>query len=379
MEFLARNWLSGRRERVVVAGRVIASVEPNEDSRAEAEPVIAPAFWDLQTNGGLGVSFSSSTLTVDEAARAILAPRREGVAKLCPTLISAPAASMLHGLRTIAKACESDEDVAAQVLGVHLEGPYLSSEEGYRGAHPADAIHDPDWAEFQAFQEAAGGRIRLITLAPERVGSIEFIRRAVGSGVVVALGHTAADGETLARAADAGARLSTHLGNGIAALLPRHPNPIWVQAADDRLYCSLIADGHHLDRSALRVLVRAKTPRLTILVSDASPLAGLPPGSYGAWSIDAAGRVVVTGTTYLAGANRGLDVGLSNLMRWTGATLAEAVATVTENPARLLETPGPRLFAGEDASFVLLDRADSGQLAVRESVIRGVRFSPQVP
>src|SRR5206468_11511036 len=127
---------------------------------------------------------------------------------------------------TIAAACERSPDVAARVVGIHLEGPSISALDGYRGAHPLAAVRDPDWGEFQALQAASGGRVVLVTLAPERTGAIDFIARATAAGVVVALGHTAADGPTLRDAVRAGARLSTHLRNGIAPPLPRHPNPI---------------------------------------------------------------------------------------------------------------------------------------------------------
>src|SRR5207249_12166140 len=108
-----------------------------------------------------------------------------------------PSRHLRHGLATIAAACAADPEVDARVAGIHLEGPYISSVDGYRGAHPREAVRDPDWDEFRRLQDAGDGRIALITLAPERAGAIEFIRRAVASGVVVALGHTAADGPTL--------------------------------------------------------------------------------------------------------------------------------------------------------------------------------------
>jgi N-acetylglucosamine-6-phosphate deacetylase len=258
--------------------------------------------------------------------------------------------------------------VDLRVLGIHLEGPFISEVDGYRGAHPLEAVRDPDWGLFQDLQDASGGRIVLITLAPERPGSIPFIEKAVASGVVVALGHTAADGPTLRRAASAGATLSTHLGNGIAAVLPRHPNPIWEQAAIDGLSASLIADGHHLDRATLQVLVRAKTAGRVILVSDASPLAALPPGPYGAWAVDPSGKIVVAGTPYLAGSNQGIEVGLAHLLEVPGITLAEALATATGHPARLLGRPSPALAAGEAANLVVFTRGDRGFSLVRTCV-----------
>ena len=186
-------------------------------------------------------------------------------------MITAPPADLLHGVRTIARACEASREVERRVLGIHLEGPYLSEVEGYRGAHPLASIRDPDEDEFARLLDASGGRLAIVTLAPERPGAVGLIRRAVNAGVVVAIGHTAADADQIRAAVDAGATLSTHLGNGIAANLPRHPNPIWDQAGEDRLFASLIADGHHLGPSVLRSLVRAKTADRVVLIGDASP------------------------------------------------------------------------------------------------------------
>jgi N-acetylglucosamine-6-phosphate deacetylase len=354
MDPIARHYQTGRWVRITTRDETIAGVSPADGPAEvrEADEWIAPAFWDIQLNGRWGVSFSDPNLTVDQVAAIVRAQAPLGTARLCPTLISAPIGHLHHGLATIAAACVARPDVAARVVGIHLEGPYLSPVDGYRGAHPLAAVHDPDWDEFQRLQEASGGRIVLITLAPERAGAIAFVRRAVASGVVVALGHTAADGPTLRAAVAVGASLSTHLGNGIAAHLPRHPNPIWHQAADDRLWASVIADGHHLDPDTLRVLVRAKTPGRILLVSDASPLAGLPPGRYGPWAVDPSGKIVVADTPYLAGSNQALDVGLGHLIRDVGLTPAEALATVTSHPARLLGHIEPTLGPGQPADLV---------------------------
>ncbi len=321
--------------------------------------------WTPRTNGSHPHSGTSrSTGGGDIRSRALgspsnrlwrsFAPRdRWERPSLCPTLITAPADHLLHGVRTIAAACDSFADVDSRVLGIHLEGPFLSERDGYRGAHPAACIRDPDWSLFRQLQEAADGRIVMMTLAPERKGAIEFIGQATDAGVLIALGHTAADGGTIQAATEAGARLSTHLGNGIAAELPRHPNPIWQQAASPVLMASLIADGHHLDPATLRVLARAKGLANIILVSDASPLAGLPVGHYGDWAVDPSGKIIVAGTTYLAGSNQGLEVGLQNLLTATGCTLEQALNTVTSTPARLLGRPVHRLVPGEPADLVI--------------------------
>jgi N-acetylglucosamine-6-phosphate deacetylase len=354
MERIARHAQTREWVRVRIEGSQIAELTPADGPEpvAASDDWIAPAFWDLQLNGRWGISFSDPTITPEQVAAIVRAQGPLGTARLCPTLITAPHDDLKRGVAAIAEACDRFPDVARSVLGIHLEGPSISALDGYRGAHPVAALRDPDWSEFQELQTASGGRIRVITLAPERKGALDFIRRAVTEGIVIALGHTAADGPTLAAAVAAGARLSTHLGNGIAAQLPRHPNPIWEQAANDILWASLIADGHHLDPATLRVLALAKTPERTILISDASPLAGLPPGVYGAWAVDPTGKIVVAGTPYLAGSNQGLAVGLANLLRATGWPLATVIATVTRNPARLLGHPEPRLAPGQPANLV---------------------------
>ena len=355
MRIIARDYRDSRWTELEICDGRIAAIR-RADGPTVVGPLddwVAPAFWDIQTNGRQGHSFSSPDLTVDQVIAIVRAQAKLGTARLCPTLITAPVDHMLHGMRTIAAACATCPDIEARVVGIHIEGPFLSERDGYRGAHPVASICDPDWTLLEEFQQAAGGRIRLMTLAPERPGALDFIHRATEAGIVVALGHTAADGPTIEAAANAGARLSTHLGNGIASMLVRHPNPIWEQAALDSLSASFIADGHHLDRATLRVLARSKGPERSILVSDASPLAGLPPGVYGEWAVDPSGKIVVAGTPYLAGSNQGLDVGVRHLMRATGWPFAQILATVTANPARLLGLRLPRLAPGERADLVI--------------------------
>lgn len=374
---LARDVRTSRWTRWEIRAGRIDSREPAEgpEEIRPNDPRVAPAFWDIQTNGRWGISFSDGSLTVDQVGEIVRAQGLLGTGKLCPTLITAERGATEHGLRTIAAACRRWPEVERRVAGIHLEGPYISEVDGYRGAHPREAVRDPDWAEFLRFQEIADGRVRLMTLAPERPGALDFIAQAGAAGIVIALGHTAADGPTLDLAARAGARLTTHLGNGIAAHLPRHPNPIWHQAADDRLMASLIVDGHHLDPSTVRVLVRAKTPARTILISDHSPLAGMPAGTYGPWAVDPSGKIVVAGTPYLAGSNQNLDVGIDLVLRWAGVSPAEALAMVVDQPARLLDMPIPRLNAGEPADLVVFEnRGDDGghRFVLRRTCLEGV-------
>jgi N-acetylglucosamine-6-phosphate deacetylase len=379
VQIVGRHWITGETISVSVVGAQIEKVSSLRSDPAQRDDDVvwlAPAFWDLQTNGRWGISFSDAGLTIDQVRKIILANATLGTVRLCPTLITAERAATDHALRTLTAACDTDRQVGAMVLGFHLEGPYISALDGYRGAHSLGAVRNPDWHEFQHWQELAGGRIRLVTLAPELPGAIAFIERAVAAGVVTAIGHSAADGDTLRAAVTAGARLSTHLGNGIASPLPRHPNAIFAQAADDRLYASLIADGHHLDPATLRVLVRAKRPERIILVSDASPLAGLEVGQYGEWSVDPSGKIVVAGTPYLAGSNQGLEVGISNLGRFVGLSWPEAIRTVTVNPAHLLGESEPVIEAGAPANVVQLRLDASGSATIVSTCVDGVWFEP---
>ena len=272
---------------------------------------VCPAFWDIQINGRWGHSFSSPELTVEQVVAIVRAQGALGTARLCPTLITAPLDDMLHGLTHHRGGLHEDPQTARMVLGIHLEGPFLSDREGYRGAHPAAAMRDPDWRCSTSSRTPPAEPDRAHYPGARAARALDlFIAGRRRSGWSVALGHTAADGPNIRHAAGAGATLSTHLGNGIAAELPRHPNPIWHQAADDSLFASLIADGHHLDAATLRVLARAKGAEQGHPVSDASPLAGLPPGTYGDGP-STLGKIVVAGTAYLAGSNQSLATGLA--------------------------------------------------------------------
>jgi len=336
---------------------------------------ITSPFWDLQLNGRWGWSFSDPEIPLDVVGRLIRRLAARGVGKFCPTFITASSEILAQALERLGEALSLDSWLSDRVAGFHLEGPMISPRDGYRGAHPLEAVRALRLDEFDRLQERAGGRIVLVTLAPEWPEALETIAGLKERGVVVALGHTAADGERIAQAVEAGATLSTHLGNGLAAELPRHPNPIWIQGAEDRLMASLIADGLHLDDATLTCLWRIKGPERTILVSDDSPLAGCPPGQYGPWWVDEQGTVRVVGTSYLAGANLDLIDAVNRLINVAGASLDQALACVTTNPARLL---GRTVDPGDYVELEW-DRT-SGLWSVRGGEIGGRRFqNPTTP
>ena len=278
-------------------------------------------------------------------------------------------------LASLRRQCSDCRD---RIIGIHLEGPYISPEDGPRGAHPAAHVRAPDWDEFQALQEAAEGLIRLTTLAPEWPGACDFIRRAVDAGVVVAIGHTAASSEQIAAAANAGATLSTHLGNGAHGQMRRHPNYLWDQLAEDRLRASLIADGFHLPPAVLKTFVRAKGVDSCILVSDITGMGGMPPGRYrtpglGEVEVLASGKLVVAGQRqYLAGAARHLRECVGVLIRDADVTAPQAVDMASVHPSRLLGARTPGLVPGGLANLMVCDPLVRGaEIGVRQTWIGG--------
>ncbi len=359
---VARHYATGEVVEIVCARGAIRSVTPVRATADARTPWVAPALFDLQINGCDGHSFNSERLTVDTVGHVVRVCRAHGIGGLCPTLVTNRFEALAHGLGTIRAACAADAEVRRAVPAVHLEGPYISLEDGPRGAHPREHVRPPDWDEFSRLQDAADGMIRLVTLAPEHEGALEFIERLTAAGVVVSIGHTGASGARIRDAVAAGARLSTHLGNGSHAVLPRHDNYVWEQLAADALWASLICDGHHLPPAVVKCFLRVKTPARTVLTCDASSLAGLPPGRCREWGqefeVRPEGKVVVPGTSYLAGSWAFTDVCVTNAVRFGGVSLAEAVDMAGARPRELLGLPPRRLEPGMPADLVLFDWAD---------------------
>ncbi|MEZ6064561.1 MAG: amidohydrolase family protein [Planctomycetaceae bacterium] len=228
-------------------------------------------------------------------------------------------------------------------------------------------------------QWASGHRVKLITLAPESPGAVDFIRAVTAAGVRVAIGHTAATAQQIAAAVDAGATLSTHLGNGAHGTLRRHPNYIWDQLGEDRLFASLIADGHHLPANVLKSMIRAKGWERVILTCDASGLAGSPPGVYdyhGAkFEVLADGPIVIAGQRqFLAGSGQLTDTCVAKAIECGGVTLAQACAMASLHPARLLGLTQPILAPGSPADLVVFRWSGIGNpIEVQASYVRGER------
>lgn len=363
------------------SGHVASVVLEATIPAADPLPLLCPGLCDLQVNGYGGREFSSAELTVDDVHRIAGELAHQGTTRFLPTITTAAVDVMAHAAEIIAAALR-DESAShgAKIAGIHLEGPFLSPEDGPRGAHPRDHCRPPAWEVFQRLQRAADDSIRLLTMAGEFPEAPEFIRRVTSTGVIVAIGHTNANGEQIAAAVEAGATLSTHLGNGAAPQLPRHPNVIWHQLAEDRLHASLIADGFHLPLEVLKSLIRGKTPSRCILVSDLSGFAGMPPGRYTTSMCEldllADGKLIIAGQdTLLAGASRPLTDGIAHVVA-AGFSRADAINMASVTPTRLLGKTTPWLLQGAPAHFTLLDwPEDAGaKPAVQNTMIAG-RFA----
>jgi N-acetylglucosamine-6-phosphate deacetylase len=330
------NPLDGNPIEVAVENERIHSIRAG---RCNDEVWLSSGFVDLQVNGYRGYDVNLD----DPDSEVIVSLTKEmiasGVTTYIPTIITASEQKIIAVLREIVKARERSKFVAGCVPYVHIEGPNISAVEGFRGAHSVEHIRPPSLEEFTRWQEACGGLIGMVTLSPHYEESKEYIFRLTELGTHVAIGHTHASREEIRKAVDAGARLSTHLGNGIANTLPRHPNPIWTQLADDRLTVTMIADGHHLPADTIKTMVRAKGIERSILVSDSVALAGMPAGIYdtpvgGRVELNSNGRLCLLGTECLAGAAIPLKDGIARAMTMTGISLGDSVRMATENPGR---------------------------------------------
>jgi N-acetylglucosamine-6-phosphate deacetylase len=311
-----------------------------------------PGFFDLQVNGFAGVDFNEPC-TPEQLQHAIAAMRATGVTQFLPTIITSSREHFASCVRPLL------HFAAAAIAGIHLEGPYISPLDGARGAHPLVHVCDASIEDFKYRQDAANGRIVLVTLAPEVSNALPLIEYLVAANIKVAIGHTAATPEQIRAAIKAGATLSTHLGNGCANLLPRHPNFIWEQLAADELCASFIVDGHHLPAATVKAMVRAKTPARSILVTDAIAAAGCAPGLFelGGVTVElsADGRVAEPGKPWLAGSSLAMHKAVANTVRFTGLSIAEVLPMASTQPANYLglEPVGTVIADWDEAHYAL--------------------------
>ena len=334
---------------------------------------LAPGLIDIQINGYMGVDFSGPDLTVEEIKKATKALWRVGVTSYFPTIITSDFSRMKKNFTILSKAKE-DPEIGSSLAGFHLEGPYISPVDGFRGAHLEKYTRKPNWQEFLILQKAAKNNIRLITVAPELDGAIQFIKKLVDSGVIVSLGHHNGSVSQIKDAVTAGARMATHLGNGCANMINRHNNPIWPQLSNDLITPSIIADGFHLNREEIRTFYKTKGADNTILVSDALDLAGLPPGEY----IRGERKLLLTPNVVkfpdinaLAGAASPISKCLEVVMDFTNCSLEDAIKMASLNPAKMFSLNDRGLIKKGKRGDIVLFTMKGDKIQIKKTFVAG--------
>jgi N-acetylglucosamine-6-phosphate deacetylase len=344
---------SGEGVAVRVDSGIIAEITSTSEA---ADHFLSPGLIDIQINGFAGFDLNSGRLTPQTVSQLCQKLLSLGVTTFLPTVITASEASITQALQAIAVARRIDDVAAQMITGVHVEGPSIGPEDGPRGAHPIQHVRAPSLDEFKRWQAASGDLVTMVTLSPHYAETVDYVAALTAMGVAVAIGHTGASADQVRAAVKAGAVLSTHLGNGSAAIMQRHPNFLWAQLAADELTASFIADGFHLPSDALTAMIRAKGLERSVLVSDAVALGGMPAGRYGnpiggVVEVSAEGRIGVADTPYLAGAGFPLPVNVALATQLAQLSLSEAIMLATRNPGRFCEHRG-KLEIGARADLI---------------------------
>jgi N-acetylglucosamine-6-phosphate deacetylase len=320
------------------------------------DSVMAPGYIDLHLHGSAGYDVMDDDVQALPLIEQLLA--RHGVTSYFPTTVTAPMETTLRALDRLADAIEKrdrNNTNRALPLGVHLEGPFISH--ARRGVHPPENLLAPTLTLFEQFWQAARGRIRMMTIAPELEGALEVIAEATGRGVCVSLGHSDADLVATERGIAAGARHATHTFNAMRPLDHRSPGILGAVLTDCRVSADIIADGVHLDPAIVKLFAEAKGPERTVLITDAISATGMPDGRYrlGSLEVDVQnGRCMANGK--LAGSVLTLDRAVRNLARFAEWDLPSALAAATRNPARVAKIANKgNLAVGADADFAVLD------------------------
>jgi N-acetylglucosamine-6-phosphate deacetylase len=351
-------------------------------SPPEVDEFVSPGFIDVQVNGFAGVDYNDPSVSVEQIAQSLRTMFSTGVTRCFPTLITGSEERITGSLRNLIAAkrsLEADQrPEAAAIEAVHVEGPHISPEEGPRGAHPVEHVRPPDLEEFKRWQAAAEGAIRLVTVSPEWPQTPEYVAALTRMGVVVSVGHTKASTDQIRAAVDAGATMSTHLGNGAHTKLPKTANYIWDQLAEDRLTPSFIVDGIHIPASFLKSAIRAKGVERSVLVTDAVMPALCKPGFYRLGSAEVelkdGNRVVLRNEDRLAGSALRMDDAIGNAVRMAGVALRDALSMATVNPARVCRITGRQrgLTPGDKADLVHFRWDEANQkLTILETIVNG--------
>lgn len=321
-------------------------------------------FVDLQVNGYAGVNFSDETLTDEQVSRVARELYARGTLAFCPTVITSSVATYRGVLPVLARAIQTQPQPPvgrSLLLGIHLEGPFISPQVGAVGVHPQEFVIPPSVGFLDELDSLADGQIALLTVAPEQPGALDVIQRAVQMGIAVSIGHTLANAVQVRAAIQAGARFSTHLGNGLPNQIHRHHNPLWPQLAAPELSAMLITDGHHLPDEMIAAILAAKGVPRTLVTSDASPAAGCPPGEYSFFGtrvlLEPSGLLRSPERQTLAGSSAAMLDCMNTMARLGRWSAQELWQLGRDNPLAALGMTADCLPAGlvgfQDGQFVL--------------------------
>ena len=373
-EVIAQSYADGSLVKIVFKDGIITDISPSKAGKEAIDYYVAPGFIDTQLNGYANVSFSQENLDEKGIDKITTALWKEGVTTYFPTLVTGPREMYLDNLKVLGRYIDNHPN-GSGLPGAFLEGPYISPIDGFRGAHNKKYVRDPDWNEFESFIKASGNHILLVGLAPEKNGAIEFIKKCIEKDIFVSLAHHNGPTDLITQAVDLGAIVSTHLGNGCANQIHRHNNPLWPQLSEDRLTPTIIVDGHHLLREEVRTFYKVKGSENLILVSDATRLSGMPPGEY-EWVgmkvlMTEDGKLRMQEQDVLAGASFPINTGISNIMKFTGCSLQEAVDMASKVPARVFELKDRGVLEKGKRADMVLFKQENGNIVVHKTIVMG--------
>jgi N-acetylglucosamine-6-phosphate deacetylase len=339
--------------------------------------IIAPGFIDNQINGFAGVSFSvgNSELTAEGIRNATYAIWRTGVTTFLPNINTNDRELIKRNIVALAH-MKDEPALLGSIPGIHLEGPYISPVDGFRGSHPLKYIRKPDWEEFQDLYELSERSILQITLAPELVGAMEFIDKCKSNGIIVGLGHHNASSEIISEAVARGARIVTSIGSGLANFIDKSDNPLWPQLSDDRLLISLVCDKFSLPPEELRVFYKVKGPSRIIIASDVTKYASLQPGKFvtdngDSVELTSEGRLIYAGQNIVYGSASPIKDGVANLMNLTGCSLSDAVMMASTNPAKLYGFSDRGSIAVGKRADIILFRLVGSEIVISKTYVKG--------
>lgn len=372
------HYITGKPIQVKIENGKIASVKEIKKLKDENSKIyIAPGFFDNQVNGFAGVSFAfgESDLTLEGIEKATRELWKFGVTTYLPTLTTNSQEVLVTNFSLLAKAID-DEKLLGSIPGFHLEGPYINPEDGYRGAHPKQFVRLPDWSEFMEMYKASGENILQVTIAPEMEGAQDFIKKCKEKGIVVAVGHHNANKEQMDLAVKNGAKISTHLGNGCANMINRHRNPFWSQLANDNLMISIICDGFHLLPEQIQVFYKVKGVDKTIITSDVTSYAALPPGQYKTQTgetieLTPEGKLHYPAQQVLYGSASPITKGVGYVMKVTGCSLTDAIQMASTNPAKLYNLNDRGVLEKGKRADLVMFTLENFELEIQKTFLKG--------